>query len=684
MGALAGAVVTFAVGMIGQALIGTPKAPRAPVVANDLGSRTQQFRQPITPHRVVYGRTRVSGPIVFLHTNATARTSFASQVNGGVPANYAPEELLYLAHAIAAHRIDWVEAIYLNDTPITDEQFRGLARTEWSLGRSDQKANAMFMAETDGQWTNTCRAQGRAMLYSVLRYDSTVFRSGVPNISAVIRGRLVYDPRTGATKWSANSALCVADFITSRFGLGASWDEIDIPALIAAANICDEEVQLAGGGTEPRYTCNGTFDLDEAPGRILERLLSSMAGTAVWTGGKWVIVAGAWTSPVMTLTENDLRGPYQVRANRAARDLFNGVRAVYVRPNAGYQPTDAPPLLDAQALAEDGGTEVYQDFQYDFTTSGTTAQRLMLIALRRNRKQREISLPVNMRGLALRCMDTVTLSLPRLPADTYRITSWTLAADGVDLTLSQEDASVWAWDPAVDERDLGPISEVAFPGGLGLTAPVITVTTPSAAVPSTVSGTLTAVSGATSYELQWRAPGSSVWNAVSFTHPNWTANTGGRAGFRARAVAADNVSAWDEVTIPAAPTNLSATGDGTDIDISWTLPSGAQRAQVFVHTSEDYSASTKQATEPTAVNGTLSITPGDDDPRWIWVRSVDADGNFGPPTGPLVATRLFGSGGTLPGDGDPGSGFSVDGPSGGDAGGGADGGGADGGGDGGE
>ncbi len=683
LGALVGAVVTFAVSYAAQAIIGGPKQPRGAVVANELASRTQQTRQAITHHRVVYGRMRVSAPMVFIHTNAAARTSYASAVNGGVAANYQPEALIYLAHAIASHQIDWVEAIYLNDVILTDERYRGLAHIEFGLGRSTQNANAMLIAETDGQWVNTCRAQGRAMLYSVLRYDSTVYRSGLPNISAVVRGRRVYDPRTGATGWSANAALCVADYITSDFGLRAGWDEIDLPALIAAANICDEEVSLAGGGTEPRYSCNGTFDLDEAPGRILERLLSSMAGTAIYTGGKWVIVAGAWVSPTVTLTENDLRGPVQVRANRAARDLFNGVRAVYVRPLAGYQPTDAPPLIDAQAINEDGGVEVYQDFQFDFTTSGTTAQRLMQIALRKNRKQRQVSLALNMRGLSLRCGDTVTLSLPRLPADTYRITSWSLAADGVDVTLDQEDANVWAWNPATDERPLGDVGEVTFPGGLGLTAPAIAVTTPSTAVPSTVSGTLTTVSGATSYELQWRGPGSSVWNAVSFTHPNWTASTAGRAAFRARAIAADNVSAWDDVTIPAAPTNLSATGDATDIDISWTLPAGAAKAQIFVHTAEDYSASTKQGTEPTATNGTLSITPGNDNNRWIWVRAVDADGNFGPPAGPLVATRLVGSGGTLPGDTGTAGDNAGGGGDGGDGGSGSDGSG-DGGGDGGE
>ena len=42
---------------------------------------------------------------------------------------------------------------------------------------------------------------------------------------------------------------------------------LDAPGLIAAANVCDEAVPLAGPFsppmTEPAYACNGKFNLDE-------------------------------------------------------------------------------------------------------------------------------------------------------------------------------------------------------------------------------------------------------------------------------------------------------------------------------------------------------------------------------------------------------------------------------------
>jgi hypothetical protein len=664
---LIGAVVTFGVGMLGSALFPTAKA-KAPTLANDLGTRTLQVRQPITVHRIVLGRVRVSGPIVFLHTNASPLTGVNTKLFGQ-PSNFGREDLLYMVHILAAHSIAGVDAVFLDDTPLSDEKFRGLARVEWERGTPDQAANAMLMAETDGKWTAEHRLRGRAYLASSFKWDSAVWRNGIPNVSAIVRGADdVYDPRTGTVGYSNNAALLTAWYIASAYGWRVGYDEIDIPALIAAANICDEAVPLAAGGTEPRYTINGTFDADEPRERVLERLVNAMAGYATFTGGKWVIGAGAWPSPAAAITEDWLRGPVQVRANRAKRDLWNGVRAVYVRPSAGWQPTDAPPLIDAEALALDAGEESYTDLQLDFTTSGTMAQRIMQIALRRNRRQRGLTLPLNMRGLVLRAGDTVAVQLGRLPYATYRVRRWELAADGVDVSLEQEDAAVSAWDPATDERPLGELANADLPTGLTLPAPTVTITTPSAAEPSSIAGTLGAVTGASSYQAQWRGPGSSVWNDITLSGLSFTASTGGRAAFRARARSADDGSAWAIVDIPGAPTTLSATGTGSGIDVAWTLPVAGVRGQVFIGTTGTYASATKQASEPA---GALTVTLPDDSPRYVWVRAVSAEGNIGPPTGPVVVARDGSVGGEVPGV-DLGGG------------GGGDGGGGGGGGDGGE
>lgn len=687
--AVAAVAVGFAVTAIGSALFPV-KRPRAPDPIADAFSRTQQVRQPISAHRIIVGRARVSGPIVFIHTNAEARTSFRSRVNGNVAADYRAEELLYMVHVICGVPIDGVETILLDNLPLSDERFRGHAYVVYRFGLQTLSV-PMLRLETDGAWTTEHLLRRRAFLASVLRYDETAFPSGIPNISCVARGdRAIYDPRTGRTRWSNNAALIVARYITADYGLRASWSEIDLPTLIESANICDEQVPLADGSTEPRYTCSGTFDLDEAPRAVLEKLLSSMAGTAVFVGGKWFIHAAAWREPTFTITENMLRGPVTVHANRSARDLFNGVRAVYIRPAAGWQPTDAPPLQDAAALAQDGGIESYTDLALDFTVSGYRAQRLMQIALRRNRLQRSLQVPLNMAGLSIRCMDTVRLALPRLPEDTYRVTRWALSPEGgVDVTLEQDAESVYAWNPATDERPLGDVGTVDFPSGATLNAPVITVTTPSAAVPSTIDISWGAVAGATSYEAQARGPNSSVWVDLSVTGTSATATASeGRLAFRVRAKAGDDYSLWKESALPSAPGSFGVAGTLTGFDVTFTKPSGAAKVQIFIGTTSTYSSSTKDGTEPTA-SGTVSITDGSGVPKYVWLRSVNADGNFGAPTAPLlVVPGDVSAGGEMGGssdgnqdggyggdDGDSGGGGGGDGGDGGDG----DGGGGEGG-----
>lgn len=72
-GALAGAGVAFLVTYAGGKAFPAKKAKgsAAATAAFDAAApgagRTQSFRQPVAEHQVVFGRCKVSGPIVFLH-----------------------------------------------------------------------------------------------------------------------------------------------------------------------------------------------------------------------------------------------------------------------------------------------------------------------------------------------------------------------------------------------------------------------------------------------------------------------------------------------------------------------------------------------------------------------------------------------------------------------------------------
>ena len=297
-----------------------------------------------------------------------------------------------------------------------------------------------------------------------MRYDEKAYPSGTPNISALVQGRKVYDPRDESTAYSNNAALCVLDYLLSDFGLGASIAEIDLNSFIAAANICDEVVNTLDG-TEKRYTCNGVVDLTDSPRDILEQMLSSCAGFLVHTGGTWRLHVGAYSSPLKTFDESFLRDAVIMRPHRSKRQLFNGVKGAFVSPDHNWQSTDYPSVESSLYVAQDDGENIYTTLDLSFTTSHTMAQRIARIALEQIRRQRQIQYPANLAGYQVAAGHTIALDLPRFGLNGLpcRVSNWQMVEDmGVDLTLDEDGETIYTFDEA-DLRNIGDAPEVVIP-----------------------------------------------------------------------------------------------------------------------------------------------------------------------------------------------------------------------------
>jgi hypothetical protein len=153
---------------------------------------------------------------------------------------------------------------------------------------------------SNGLWTSAHALRGKTAVYLRLKFGGDTYQSGMPTIAFVVRGKNdIYDPRTGIRGFTANAALCIADYLTnSTWGLKADYDT-SVPAgpLITSANICDEAVARASGVIEPRYTCNGSFQLSAKRSEILQNLLTSCAGHLTYTAGQFIIYPAAWIGP---------------------------------------------------------------------------------------------------------------------------------------------------------------------------------------------------------------------------------------------------------------------------------------------------------------------------------------------------------------------------------------------------
>lgn len=468
------AFVTQAVlGAVATAL--SPK-PEQYTSANELRGRTVMTKQAISPRDVVYGEVKKSGTIVFLETTNNNKD-------------------LHLCVTVAGHEINAVKDVFFNDVKVreadlsdgvevsadsgTSPNYSSTASITAHFGASDQAADTNLVSRTS--FTSDHRLRGIAYLYSKMIYDQDVYANGLPNVSAVIQGKKVYDPRTDTTAYSNNAALCIRDYVSnSTYGLGATDDEIDDVSFNAAANICDEDVTLVAGGTEKRYTINGVVDTSKSPREILNDMLSACGGTIFYSNGKWKLKVGAYVTPTTTITNDDLRGSITIQTRNSGRDQFNAIKGIFVSPENNWQPTDFPELTSGTFEAEDGGDRKYLDLVLAYTTSAATSQRLAKQILYRNREQIVVTLPCKMTAFQYEVGDTLQVTNERFgwTNKVFEVVSWNFAFDneqlGVDLTLKETSSGIYSWDSAVDEAEF-TFNNTSLPDAFDVVAPGISV-----------------------------------------------------------------------------------------------------------------------------------------------------------------------------------------------------------------
>jgi len=252
-------------------------APKMPSFSDaSLADRTQMVRSPIAARQIVYGETRVSGVVVYMSTTGTKN------------------EYLHLVIALAGHEVEEIGDVYFNDElaltgagSAAQGRFTSYADIYKKLGSDTQTVETNLETATsgltNGKWTSNHRLRGIAYVYVRLTWSDQVWTGGIPNISAMVKGKKVYDPRTTTTVYSANAALCLRDYLTSStYGLGMSSSEIDDTAFTAAANICDEQVEVkpvtSPATYENRYETNGVLYTSASPDENVGKLLSAMGG----------------------------------------------------------------------------------------------------------------------------------------------------------------------------------------------------------------------------------------------------------------------------------------------------------------------------------------------------------------------------------------------------------------------
>lgn len=588
---MAYAIGTVALVAIGGALtIGMRAMTPKPGMADQLRGQQITSRSPDAARQIIYGQTKAGGVIIYPSTTDSTD-------------NAAPNDTLHLIIAVAGHEVQSIEEIWMDDQAqtitrsgqdfeVTGGELAGAITGRFLLGTTAAQPLPALTAVLPSEWTVDHKLQGIAGAYVALEYDQDKFTGGLPNISLVVKGKKVYDPRTGLTAWSDNPALIAADWLMDTiYGFKVPAEEIDWDFVSDAADVCDELVDVGGTPTvyQKRYTLNVRL-LSSAPiGETMETILASMAGRVARDGDKWLIRAGAWETPhADAITERDLVGPISVDCALPSGQSCNVVRGRYMGPETNYQPADFPPVGNATYLASDGGVVRAFEMTFPGTDNGLRAQRLAKIQLEEARQEITVRLRCRLVALKYSLGGNVALTLARYgwSEKPFRMVDRQIIpgrdANGnpflsVEVILRETASTIWDWNHG-EATVVDPAPNTTLPNPRAIPAPSnldLTWDPQTLQVEGTFSSAVSLQSNAGFRHLvEWREEGVGDWiplpdlpgGSLSFRFP--AAKSGATYEARVRTMSTIWLSrtAWDLATVEL---------PSFDATFSWSSPTPA-------------------------------------------------------------------------------------------------------------
>ena len=472
---VAAIAISVALSYASSALMGRPKG------TSEMASRKVTIRDSIHPRTILYGSGRTGGVLCYINTCGTTN------------------EYLDFVIALAGHEITAITDVWFDDVkipnagiaagdphggPVRVGIYRGVGTIYKFMGTETQAADDQLDAfYPQNEWNLRCNGYGTAYAHVRLTRDNDVYPQGPPsNFTFGFQGAKVYDPRLDSTnggtgshrvatpstwEYSNNPALCAADYIiggaitnsatrNNMRGFGADPGDVDWSSVIAAANICDEDVVVPGSPstTQHRYECDGAISMGGIPADNLEQILTSMLGQVTYSSGKYRMFAGAFATPTMTLTEADLAGPIEYSTGSSRGVRYNAVKGTRYDTESG-QEVEFVPRLSPTYEAEDGNARLYRDIELPFTVDEFRAQRIAQIILRRSREQGTLIWRGNLGCIRVGVWETVYVTVAELglSSKVFRCISreFKPSTEGdpiVELTLREENSTTYT-DPLI-------------------------------------------------------------------------------------------------------------------------------------------------------------------------------------------------------------------------------------------
>jgi hypothetical protein len=495
--------INYGLSELEKSLAGKPKR-------NGLGNpqgavRDVTVRGTVEPMQVVYGEVRTPGFLAYMACSGTNN------------------KYLHAVVVFAAHQIDSYQTFMVDGRPFNFSDIDGSGNVGSAnftdtasrlsafchLGTKGQTVDTVLNTAFPTDWDTNHRGAGVAYVHFRLEFSEKVWPNGAPgNFFALIRGRKVYDPRLDSTNggsgshrytdattwaWSQNWALIVRDYISggsrwydvatpeTRLGFGESNARIDDAYVIAAANISDENCSIPGSpATQKRFTVDAPISMGDPHKENLELLKAAGIGSVTYVNGKYRIYAGAYDTPTVTLTEDDILGPVTVATHPQGEALYNLVSGTFFDDARDWQQTSFPSITNSSYETDDGGQRP-RIVSLAGVRSNYRAQRIGFVLLRQSRNKITIRCDrVSPKAMNIAQHETFMLTISEYgwTNKVFRCTDWEWLAEGYVALTAREESSSSYTDPLVAEYASPIAGIVATPQYDQPDAPTSLIVTP--------------------------------------------------------------------------------------------------------------------------------------------------------------------------------------------------------------
>jgi hypothetical protein len=559
-----------------------------------------------------------------------------------------------------------------------------LIHVDWRLGASTETAYSAITSALPDVWPSTCRGDGVVSLgadYKHAKKENLLsdFPNGDPDWSVTVLMNPVWDPRDegadredpstwGGTK--SNLALLILDHCLHATGMAMDWETEIAPAIahwMGEADICDEDIPLAAGGTEKRYWGSYYCAIPADPQEALDKLLAACDGKLLKDQhGVVRLWVGKYRAPTVTLTDADIVD-YDIAGDPAAFDACNEIVPRFVSEAENWTLVDTTAWRDEADIAR-RGKELSMDLPLECAHSGPLARRVGKAVLRRQQAPLRGTLQARLSAVEALGHRWIAVDLPDLGLDGAVLEVETggrisFSRGAVDFSFVLGDPQAYDWNAATEEQsvDLTPRPPI-----VALDPPEIDTVTPFAASLGSVDGVRLAIEGSgpdrddLTWFVRWRETGEDSWSVGEVADEAAGSPFIGSSGFVAAVASLDvaigfqtgagstlwsaTVTADTSVAPPPAvvpvPSGLVIGMVGSDVRVSFSITAHHGRVLRALST-EDFEDAVDVSGELTAPPGVLiqfdDLAPTAATYRY-WAAAENIDDVPSDPAGPVEIT----------------------------------------------